>query len=516
MVDQPTDHPALIGWAERSSESWCLDRAGQDRLVVDGLPIRWPLRVEVYNVLRSLALARLGRRDVVAGPPLGGFLKRRGLDRKVHASLLRGSRTASLTDLAKRTDRPVIFVSEMAVASTIEPSLAVAAALPADMVVPLVADRRAARAWRQAGYEPSALLLPWRRDREIRTQAARRLSLAWRERFLDMPPIELAGMDVRADVHRALAPLVLRGGPWLWSELSALALALRRVAPRAVVVATDQHRVGWLAARAARSASVPTFVLQHGLPQAPIGYVPVVADRVVAWSDASRDWFVDHGTPAERVVVAGNPRLDGLTTDLDDAATAWPWPNGQASPRLLLALSPTSLSSNERLLTLALAAVERLPSARLVIKTHPGSGDWRFVAEATRRLAPSVAARVRVAQREPLPPLLRWATLTMVLRTTVAVESLAAGTPVAAAAIGVPSVADTDMRSAELPTFDSPDTLVKLARELAGPEARERFMDERRAAIETITGPTDGASARRIADLLMTGSGLVVGDELPP
>lgn len=504
-ADLSTDHPALIGWAERTSESWCVDQMGEDRLVVDGLPIRWPLRVEVYNVLRHLALTRSGRPDVEAGPPLGVFLKRRGLDRGVRAIMLRAFQGPSITALERRDDRPVVFVSEMAVPSTIEPSLAVAAELPREVVVPLVADPRAGRAWRRAGYEASALLLPRRRDRDLRAHAAIRIRMARRDQMRDMPPIMLAGVDVRPEVRRALAPLVLRSGPWLWSEREALGIALRRVAPRAVVLASDQHRVGWLAARVARSASVPTFVLQHGLPQASVGFVPVVADRVVAWSDSSRSWFLAHETAPERIVVAGNPRLDAGSDGHSAEIPEMPrdWTMAGSSPRLLLALSPTSQPPNERLLAFALDAMERLPSGRLVIKTHPGSGDWRFVADAVRRLTPSVAARVVVIRRAPLAPLLRWATLTAVLRTTVAVESLAAGTPVVAGVVGVPSVADAEMRSVDIPTFDSGDALARLAMELADPIAQRRYMAERLVAIEEVTGPTDGRSARRIADLLM-------------
>lgn len=79
--------------------------------------------------------------------------------------------------------------------------------------------------------------------------------------------------------------------------------------PRAIVLASDQHRVGSLAAGLAERKSLPCLVLQHGLPASPTGYLPVRATHIAAIGDSSRKFFGSNAPDAD-VRVCGLPRGD--------------------------------------------------------------------------------------------------------------------------------------------------------------------------------------------------------------
>ncbi len=173
--------------------------------------------------------------------------------------------------------------------------MAVAAALSGSDVVIGAADPRAFRRWRAAGYRPVALsLTPADEIRRVR-EASRRIGRIWPDLRDSVPPLIVADRDMTEEAVAAIEPLVRRSGAWLTVEAAALEQFLSRSGVRVLLLASDQHRVGRLAAHVARSTGTSSVVLQHGLPQASLGYVPVVADLVAAWSEAAVGWFIDRG-----------------------------------------------------------------------------------------------------------------------------------------------------------------------------------------------------------------------------
>jgi len=246
-------------------------------------------------------------------------------------------------------------------------------------------------------------------------------------------------------------------------------------------------------------------VLQHGLPQARIGLLPVMARTVAAWSDASRDWFIAHGTAPAAVTITGNPRLDEFWNGTAGGTAA---PVAGVSglvgrPRVLLALSPGDPTVNAAVLHLALDGLASLPGACMVAKLHPGQGDWGFVKGI---LAGHPAGRrTRVLRREPLYPLLGWADVTLLHRSTVAVESLAAGTPVGLlGTTDAPGGADLELADLRLPHAGGGDSVADLITSLGS--SPEGYFSDRSAALRRIVGPLDGRSSERVAELLLRGS----------
>lgn len=502
---------AVREWATDRASDWALDANGDDRLAIDGLAAAAALRVEAFNLLLPVALDALGiASDFGTGGPIGA-LKRRGIDRGVRAVALRLGGRRSLGGArraggpGKPDQRRIAFVSELATPSTLEPMLAVAAALDAPTWQVVTADPRTDRRWRRSGARPIAMLLPWSEERSVLGRASREAAERWVAIRADPPRFELDGRDLTEPALDALESLVRRSLPWLAVEALALERRLEAIRPSWVVVASDQHRIGRLAVGLAARLGARSLVLQHGLPQYRMGYLPVVADRVATWSETADDWFVDHGTARERLVRLGNPRLDGLVaTDRAASAAATSAALGlPGRPRILLALSPNDGDRNRALLELAIGAVAVAPGASLVVKLHPADGRWGPI-EAQVRDAGATRARIRIQRREALYPLLGWADLTLLHRSSVAIESLVAGTPVAVGAVGAASLADALPDELRLPEVRDAPELGRLAAELGDAAARARFVEERRAAVVRTSGPLDGRSAERIAAFLRT------------
>jgi hypothetical protein len=301
----------------------------------------------------------------------------------------------------------------------------------------------------------------------------------------------LHGRNLAQNALEALRPLVVRSMPWIAAEHAALERWVAGVKPNAIAIASDQHRIGRLAVSIAARHRIATVVLQHGLPQGRIGLLPVVADAVATWSAGSKSWFETRGTPGDRLRVTGNPRLDALAGAASGDTRA---------KSLLLALSPTMPSTNVALATGAIEALERLSGWTLTIKLHPGQADWAPIERLVKERA---SRRVVVRRYEALYPLLSAASVTIVHRSTVAVESLAAGTPVVVYRTGnEPTASDEELRVLDLPVMDGPDDIVDAVERLSTVEGRKRYFADRRASIEQTTGPLDGGSAGRIVTLL--------------
>jgi len=495
----------LRDWAADRASDWFRGTDGEDRLAEDrDLTVGEALRVEAFNLLLPLAV-EAGELSTDLGR--GGLIERlkgAGVDRAVRVAALRATgfgRSEAVEPV------PIAFVAEFVTPSGLEPMRLVAAALPGGRWRTLAGDPRVVRRWRLPGKRHLALTVPWRDERQILRRATREAADRWAEIRRSPPAFALNGRDLTKPALDRLEPLVLRSSPWLRVEREAIRRRVEALRPDWVVVASDQHRLGRLAVDVARGAGARSLVLQHGWPQYRLGYLPVVADRVATWSAASDEWFVEGGTAPNRLDRLGNPRLDPMLAG--DRETTRAGESRRLSldgrPAILVALSPSDAGRNLALVDLALSAAERDSSAAVVIKLHPGDGRWQDVRRRVDEAPSESRSRIRVQRSEPIGPLLRWADLTLLHRSTVAVEALALGTPVAVGAVGAPSPDDALPDDLELPEVSTADDLLATARSVVEPAGRDAFIARRRAAVERVAGPIDGRSAQRIAEYLLGG-----------
>lgn len=490
-------------WAAERATDWALDKSGADRLTIDDFSPASALRIEAFNLLMPLAVSAAGLTSDFGSAGVSGVLKRSGLDRGARAWAQRLFARTPGREATQDQRAPIAFVSELATPSTLEPMLAVAGALPAGSWSVVTADPRADRRWRADGAAPHPAILPWREQQAL----LRTWTAAARERWAGIaaepPSFVLDKIDLSREALSVLKPLVLRSLPWLGVERRALFRRLDALSPLWIVLASDQHRLGRVATGWARANGARSLVLQHGLPQYSVGYLPVVADLVATWSETSDGWFLRGGTPPNRLLRLGNPRLDVLArAEREHKAERVATRLGLSGhPRLLLTLSPSDAARNLELVDLAVAAIASTGDGSLVVKLHPGDGRSEAVRQRLGATGP-LRHRIRLQKREPLYPLLLWADLTLLHRSSVAVESLAAGTPVALAGTGREKPGDALPDDLRLPEVTTAESVLALAGEISGVERREAWVAERADAIERSIGPQDGGSARRIAALL--------------
>ena len=485
-------------WAAYWAQHWFLDASGRDRLRIDGIDVGWATHVEAYAALHDVALSVTGAPESAFGPGIRAMLKARGMDRSVRAWGLRISNARARSDTYARG--APLMVTEIPTPSMTQSSIEVALAIRPPTCNVAVADPRALNAWREAGFRPSYLIADLKKERRV-LHRARSLRSQINAVLADLPPMDLAGIDIRAVAQRRLESMLRRSVPWLLVEATAVSALLDRVQPRSVAVASDQHRIGRLLVHASSQRAIPVTVLQHGLPQAEVGYLPVVGAHVAAWSEGSSDWFIRGGTDPARMVVTGNPQFDRLRAGMrgDERAALDHQYSNRDDLRLLLAVSPTSRQTNISVLRRVCSAMVLLPGAFLVIKLHPGYRDWQFVSDVLDTF-PDLKSRIRVAHRVPLAPLLAWAQVTLVHQSTVALDSLAVRTPVLLVPLedSEAGAAHVGLVGMVLPTAVSAAEIAEAASELARIDPDIALSDD----LSYWLGPQDGKSASRISEIL--------------
>lgn len=301
---------AVLAAVEAWAETWYRDEHGHDRLSFDGIPCGDATRVDVFEFALEAVNRALGLPSRRLGRPAFRQLRARGLDREARAW---GLRMARLGQRLPGGPWAVAFVSEVATPSALGSSMAVARELTKARAVVGVSDPRGYRAWRRDGWHPFALVLDPTEDRRVANRAAAPSTEAWNEARRLCPPLIIGGRDLAPIALEVMDRFVPRSLARLSVDWRAIARYLDATDAPVVVLASDQHRTGRLAVEIARQEGRRSVVLQHGLPQARTGYLPVRADLVLAWSETAAAWFVERGTAPERVAIVGNP-----------ASTNWP------------------------------------------------------------------------------------------------------------------------------------------------------------------------------------------------
>ncbi len=478
-------------WAARLAQSWFLGTSGEDRLNVGGVSAGWAAQIEVYHLLRELAARRLGVPEPATDASVLARLKRRGWDRPLRLLV---SRLAGIGAATRDHQAAALVLSEIPTPSMLDSLVAVAVAL-GPTGAHLSADPRALPTWRRAGFRPFGLWTDPRSTYEVLRRAANEFDDRWRAIERDPPAMRLGSQDLAQEVIPLLRNLLRRRTTWLSVEAAALQRCLEVVQPRCVVLASDQHRLGRVAVELARANGMKSLVVQHGLPQHPIGYVPVVADVVACWSSHAADWFAARGTHRSRLVVTGSPALEG------EQACELP-----QDPMVLLLLSPTVSGLNERVTRIVLNAARTLRWP-VTVKLHPGHRRWSAVLGVVAEHRGSVT--VRVAHREALGPLIDEATVAVVHRSTTALQALARRRPVVVVTDpAAASFAELDAPMLQLPMASSSDQLAAALASLASPRSVDEYFEARAQQLEYVLGPRDSRSAVRIARIALDAGSL--------
>lgn len=290
--------------------------------------------------------------EALRSPARGEVLKTYGHDLLVRRysdlSTTRNRLAASSSGLG------LLFVGEIPSPSMTESLLV--SARPADLV--LTADPRFFRRARAAGHTVESLW--WHRASPHADGVG---ALPTRKQIEKEISVRLARVDSRfariasLPAARALRQLMVDG--------QRLEAAIVKHRPRAVVVASDQHRYGVLACRAARRLAVPSVVLQHGVVADPVGYTPPRATHYAVFGNSSRRFFISAGVPDSRVHIVGFPRFIGNTG------------GRQVRDAILVPLQPENDAGQREVIALAVAIAAKRQDLRVILRPHPGDSAMR-------------------------------------------------------------------------------------------------------------------------------------------
>ncbi len=302
-----------------------------------------------------------------------------------------------------------------------------------------------------------AMALPVARDLDRRTGFSCRFLSLCELRGLRTPAVALSGFGVVRLVPRSLrsspaAGAGAVGGRWarrgarevVWSLL--LGPSLRRALarpPAACVVPNDAAFPYDRLARLLRARRVPFLLLQEGirfpLPAEAdaVAYGTGGAAALAAWGEASAEHFRAAGVARERIHVTGSPRFDELAgrdwrSEGRELAAALDLP-----ARYLLVVSnpidDQGFCSTREKLELCERFAREIGAALLgrgtglVVKLHARESRADF----QRAAALPPGLDVRIVEEAPLHPLLAAAEAVVVLASTVGLEALLLGKPLA-------------------------------------------------------------------------------------
>lgn len=163
-----------------------------------------------------------------------------------------------------------------------------------------------------------------------------------------------------------------------------------RMRPAAILLDEEVTPLKRVLLRAAQQIATPVAVIQHGAPFVKLASVPLLAERLFVWGEASRQQYEEWGVPRERIRITGSPKAL--------AARRRFVPRRERAPATILLIATTSprperpepvglqftRQSYRRMLQNAAAAVAALQNARLLVKLHPRERDSGFYREIFR------------------------------------------------------------------------------------------------------------------------------------
>lgn len=284
---------------------------------------------------------------------------------------------------------------------------------------------------------------------------------------------------------------------------------LQREQP-AVVVLTDERppfqRAFILACRA---RGVPSVGIQDTLfPDLPYGH-PIATDWIAVDGEMTRANLVKRGTPAEKIVVTGQPQFDcfsQLQTRFDRKDIATRLSFDPAYPIVLLISQYAGIylraEDKRRALQAIYSAMATMPDLQLVVKLHPDDPDGSVEREMASAAGLGACRILRSGETQEL---ILASDLVIVFFSTVGHEAILMDRPVIQIPTGAgegPAICFTEDGGAlEGSPLEGLPALIKAA--LYGSATQERLRKGREAYIRRHGLVLDGRSTERVAELVM-------------
>jgi len=144
---------------------------------------------------------------------------------------------------------------------------------------------------------------------------------------------------------------------------------LKEISPKIILSSSDAHRISRMIILLAKKKGIKTFVIQHGASVWEYAYIPVTADKIFVWGEESKKWFIDRGTPTNKLIITGCPRYDSLKFEGEKYIKEFKR-FSRNLPNICLFTNPIDLSTNRRILKAFLSLPKKL-FKKIFVKIHP-------------------------------------------------------------------------------------------------------------------------------------------------
>jgi hypothetical protein len=196
---------------------------------------------------------------------------------------------------------------------------------------------------------------------------------AWHQEFMSLwiklrPALKrmMLELNLPRGVYDRIAAAVVIGTQRITRSES----ILRRSGVAAVLSDHDRSYLWAPLVLSARVLGLPTFTLMHGTFGAQCaGYYPLLADKIFCWGSLQREMLISAGAEADRMIVAGCPRL---TRELALSSKEAKAKSGLDPEKLMvmLATAPYRLDLRHQLVEVFCLAVQRVKMCTAVVRLH--------------------------------------------------------------------------------------------------------------------------------------------------
>lgn len=130
---------------------------------------------------------------------------------------------------------------------------------------------------------------------------------------------------------------------------------------------------------AARKLGIPSMVIQHGVINGPLGFAPLLADKVAVWGGMQQTQYQELGVKASEVVVTGTPIIEEESVNKLHRENQREDLGVRAGEKLIaFALNPIGRKQIMTQLKDYHAALGIIPMARAFVKVHPAQDEYKI------------------------------------------------------------------------------------------------------------------------------------------
>ncbi len=272
---------------------------------------------------------------------------------------------------------------------------------------------------------------------------------------------------------------------------------LEKFVPDTVVMFNENSLPGRTMAKVAKSVSIPSIAIQHGLF---IGYVyrNLATDKMIVWGERPRKYWLDRGCEPENVVSVGPIAHENWTSVIQTKKDSV---SESLDQILFLGQNPAAFISkrlHKRSIHAMVMAAKKNPDVEFIFKTHPRepSKIYRNI------IIRGNVDNIQLITCGSIEPFLISADLVVTIFSTAGVEAMLLGCPVIVLNLSSEKSLAPYVSSA-LEARTEKDLILNIENVLENKKLRKSLIQKSLVFAKEYLGDVDGLSATRAAKVII-------------